>query len=414
MVKLAKNIWLVNYYAMPPHLESRLRTIKFAQYLGQKGYNVTIFSSSFLHNTNKNIIKDSSKYIYKKYNGLNFVHIKTTPYKSNGLKRFISLFLFHYKLFIYKKKFLKPEVIIHTALPPFGNILYFAARKLNAKYIVEVLDLWPQSFVDFGLIGKKNPLLSLLYFSEKWLYKKSDNVVFSMEGGKDYIIDKKWDLQYHGESIDLNKLYYINNGVDLTDFNLNKQRYKLSDPDLEDTCTKKVIYIGSIRLANNLKELVQAAEILKNREDIKFLLYGDGDARDNLEIYCKEQEINNVIFKEKWIEPKYVPYVISQANVNILNYIKGFGRYGGSQSKLFQYLASGNPICSNINMRYCPINNNHLGISKEFKSAKEYADAIERLVDLDPQSISEIRKQALNIVRKYDYCFLTEQLESLL
>ena len=28
-----KKIWLVNHYAMPPELEPRLRTIKFAEYL---------------------------------------------------------------------------------------------------------------------------------------------------------------------------------------------------------------------------------------------------------------------------------------------------------------------------------------------------------------------------------------------
>ena len=31
--KTGKRIWLVNQYAMPPRLESRLRTIKFAHYL---------------------------------------------------------------------------------------------------------------------------------------------------------------------------------------------------------------------------------------------------------------------------------------------------------------------------------------------------------------------------------------------
>ena len=37
-----KNIWLVNKYAMPPKYESRLRTIKFAHYLQEMGYKVTI------------------------------------------------------------------------------------------------------------------------------------------------------------------------------------------------------------------------------------------------------------------------------------------------------------------------------------------------------------------------------------
>ena len=40
---MIKSIWLVNKYAMPPQYESRLRTIKFAHYLQEMGYKVTVF-----------------------------------------------------------------------------------------------------------------------------------------------------------------------------------------------------------------------------------------------------------------------------------------------------------------------------------------------------------------------------------
>jgi hypothetical protein len=42
-----------------------------------------------------------------------------------------------------------------------------------------------------------------------------------MEGGKDYIKEKKWDIEQGGK-IDINKVYYINNGVDLQDFDSNR------------------------------------------------------------------------------------------------------------------------------------------------------------------------------------------------
>lgn len=66
--------------------------------------------------------------------------------------------------------------------------------------------------MDLGILNKKNPIVPLLYKFEKWLYTKADQVVFSMEGGRDYIIDKKWDTD-HGGPIDLKKVFYINNGV---------------------------------------------------------------------------------------------------------------------------------------------------------------------------------------------------------
>lgn len=402
-------IWLVNYYAMPPDLESRLRTIKFAHYLGKSGYDVKIISSSYLHNTDKNLIDDNSNYIFKKYDDLNFIHIRTKKYKGNGISRIISLFQFHIKLFLLRKKFEKPDYIIHTVLPPFGNITYYTAKKLNATYITEVLDLWPDSLVDLGVINKKSLLLPILYKFEKWIYEKSDAVIFSMEGGKDYILDKKWNIGR--KNIDLNKIFYINNGVDIEDFNYNNTKYILSDNDLENKEIKKIIYIGSIRLANNLMELIKAAEIINSkRNDIKFLLFGDGADRILLEDYCTKNKIENIIFKEKWILPIYVPYVLSKANVNILNYNENFGKYGGSQSKLFQYIASGNPICSNLRMMYCLVNKHNLGIAKKFHTPLEYSEAIEQLADLNNDTLNTIKVNSNNIIEEFDYKYLTNKL----
>jgi len=398
---------------MPPKYESRLRTIKFAHYLTEMGYDVTIFSSSFMHNMNKNLIEDKSNYIEKEYDKIKFVLINTIGYKNNGFYRFFSLFQFHFKLYFLRNKFTRPDVIVHTALPPFGNIIYFAARKLKAKYIAEVLDLWPESFVDLGILSKWNPFIRLSYLAENWLYKRADNIVFSMEGGKDYIINKKWDKN-NGGSINLNNVFYINNGVDLSDFEENKTRYKLDDSDLEDDRIKKVTYIGSIRLANNLRELINAAALLKEYTDIKFLLYGDGGDREALEKYCKEKNLNNVIFKQKWIEPHFVPYVLSKSSVNLLNYKSGsFGKYGGSQSKLFQYLASGKPICSNLKTMYCLINKYNLGIAKEFSSNEEYAKAILSLVNLDQISYTKMCERSQKAAKEFDYRILTKKLEEL-
>jgi glycosyltransferase involved in cell wall biosynthesis len=413
MVTKQQKIWLVNQYAMPPELESRLRTIKFARYLTDMGYDVTIFASSIMHNMDIDLITDNSPYLEKQYDGLKFVHIKTKQYNNNGLMRVIGMIQFPIKLYFIRKKFSKPDIFIQTTTVPFSNFLYFCAKNLKAKYIIEVLDLWPEMFVDLELMTKRNPLLFFLYRAERWLYKKADKVVFSMEGGKDYIVDKKWNTE-NGGPIDVRKISYINNGVDLNDFNDFKEKYILEDSDLKNDNLKKVIYLGSIRLANDLKELIDAAEILKDQSNIKFLLYGDGEDREPLKRYCKEKKLENIIFKQKWINPHYVPYVLSKSSVNILNYKSGnFGKYGGSQSKLFQYLASGRPVCSNLNMMYCLINKHNLGISKEFNSAEEYAKAILSLLNMDQKSLNEMSMRMQEVVKEYDYLYLTKKLVQL-
>jgi glycosyltransferase involved in cell wall biosynthesis len=407
-------IWLVNFNAMPPQLESRLRTIKFAQYLTEFGYDVTIFSSSIMHNMDIDLITDGNPFIQRNYDGLKFVHIKTKKYKTNGFLRIYSLIEFHIKLCRLKNRFLKPDFIIHGSSNPFGNFFYYCAKKLKAKYIVEVQDLWPESFVSYGLISKRNPLLKIAYLTEKWLYKKADKLVFSMEGGKDYIINKKWDSKNNGP-VDLSKVYYVSNGVDMVDFDNNLNNYRIADNDLEDNSFFRVTYIGSIRHVNNIKELIDAAALLLDEKNLKFLIYGDGGERLFLEEYCRDNGITNVVFKQKWVDPKYVPYILSKSSLNILNYMQNdIWKYGGSQSKLFQYLASGKPICSNLHMGYCLINKYNLGIAKPFISAHDYSSAIMSLVNLNNIEYDQMCERVREVAKRFDYELLVKEFSKIL
>jgi len=411
---VGKKIWLVNQYAMPPKYEHRFQTLKRAQYLTELGHKVTIIAGSFLHNTNKNLITGRDSYIETYHDGIRFIHIKTNSYNSNGLKRILSLFIFPIRFLRLYKKFGKPDVICQLATVPFGNPIYFIAKRLKVKFIVDVVDLWPESFLTMGLISKKNPFLKLAYLSEKWLYERADKLVFSMEGGKDYITDKGWDID-SGGPINLENVYYINNGVDLEEFDRFKCEYVFDDPDLQNDKNFNVIYMGSIRLANNIKKLVEAAEVLRDFHQIKFLIYGDGEDRQSLEHYCKEKELDNVIFKQRWVESKYVPFILSHSSLNILNYLPNpIFRFGGSQSKSFQYMASAKPILCNLTMGYCPITKNSIGIAREFKNAHEYSEAILHFVNLSQVDYAKICKKSRMLAENYDYKHLTGIFNSLL
>ena len=403
-----KRIWLINPVAMPPQYEARIQTLKRAQYLRSNGFDVVIISGSYLHNTNINLIDDNSSYKFAEYeDGHKFIHIKTSNYNSNGFKRIYSILEFYIKVWWHASSFEKPDYISHLAAVPFGNITYFVAKKFKAKFIVDIVDLWPESFVAYGLVSKKNPLLKLAYWAEYWLYKKADLLIFSMEGGKDYIKEKKWDIEQGGK-IDSNKISYINNGVDLKDFDFNTINHKIKDEDLENHNNFKVIYIGSIRLANNVMQLLEAAEHLKDIKDIKFFIYGDGEDRATLEKFCEEKQLNNIVFKQKWVELKFVPYILSKSSLNILNYKpSSILRYGGSQSKSFQYMASGKPICANVKMNYCPIEKFNIGIAEEFKDSKEYANAILSFYKMNKKEYTTICSNARKASENYDYELLT-------
>lgn len=404
-----KNIWLVNKYAMPPQYESRLRTIKFAHYLQKMGYTVTIFGASVMHNMDQNLIEDDSRYVERQYDDLHFIHIKSCKYKKAvGVSRVWSDIQFHYRLVSLAKHFEKPDLVVATTFPLISNPLLNYCHKHRIKYITEILDRWPDVFVDFGLVSAKNPIIKYLFWRAKKNYVESDATVFSMKGCHKYFKDKEWDIE-HGGTVDLTHVYYINNGVDLSDFNNWKNQYKLDDPDLTST-KKRIIYLGSVRLANNVGQLIKAAEALKSLDDVEFLVYGDGDDRESLIRYCQEHRLTNVKFKDKWIDPKFVPYVLSQSYINILNYINNFGKYGISSSKMFQYMAAGKPIVCNVETMFSDIEEYNIGISKNMKDSQDYASAIKSILELPYHEYNTMCERAKLVAKEYDYPHLTKQM----
>ncbi|MFR1759450.1 MAG: glycosyltransferase family 4 protein, partial [Christensenellaceae bacterium] len=281
------------------------------------------------------------------------------------------------------------------------------ARKYGCRGIAEIADLWPESIVAYGIAGKNNPLVVLLRRLEKWIYKKSDAVVFTMEGGYDYIIEQGWEKE-----IPRSKVFHINNGVDLALFHRNMEQNPLQDDDLVNPDTFKVIYTGSIRRANGLELLVDCAERLKDQPNIRFLVYGAGDDVERLRAACRERNIDNLVFKGP-VDKAYIPYILSKSDLNVLNYNPDstvIYRFGSSQNKLFEYLASGKPILSTVKIAYSILEKYNCGIEAEEPTADGVARGILKLYRMTPQQRMQIQENCRVAAAEYDFKRLTQKL----
>lgn len=406
------NVWIVNHYAIPPSMGGLVRHYYFSKYLQEKGHTVKIFTSSKIHNTNINMIKDKSLYREEMEDGVQYTFVRSREYKGNGLDRVINLADFPFKTWKTMKVFLKkkrPDVI-YTSSPDLF-VAFFAllfGKKYKIPVVVEVRDLWPQSIVEYNGMSPWNPIIQILYQLEKWIYKNADRLIFTMKGGKDYILDKKWE-----KAVNLNKIHYINNGVDLQEFEKNKNEYSISDPDLLDETKFKVIYMGSIRKVNNLGELIEAAKLLKNDKRILILIYGDGTEREELEKLCQKYHLR-VKFKGR-VEKKYIPYILGKSDLNLINVkAAGINKYGCSWNKLFEYMASGKPILCNLPVAYDLIRERKLGVSRKFSNSKEYSECIKMFADMDSESYAQYCENALYCAREYDYRELSDRIEEIL
>lgn len=404
------NIWLFNHYAVPPSLYPLARPFHFANHLQKKGHTVTIFAASSVHLSDQNLITDGSQLKLEKIDGIRYVFLKARDYEGNGVQRILNFFDYTWRLFTQTRKFRKPDVIMATSVHPLTCVAgILLAKKYKCRCVVEIADLWPLTLVEYGAITDNHPVTKALYVLEHWIYKKADAVLFTMRGGKQYIKDHGWN-----KDVDLNKIYYINNGVDLDAYRKQEVSEVYQDDDLDRDDTFKVMYTGSMGTANAMYDILDAAERLKEQKDIQFILFGGGYLEEDLRKYCQKKNISNVIFKGK-VDKKYIPNILSKGNLNIMTGLSDrVSEYGLSMNKMFDYMASGKPTISNIHTQFDILEENRCGVTIGAGSADAMAKAVLRFYEMEQPAYDAYCENAKEAVKQYDFKYLTDELEKIL
>lgn len=400
------NIWLINHYSVPIKYYYLARTSCFAKYLLRAGHNVRVIAASTVHNSDVNLIEDNVLYREETVDGIPYTYINCHQYKGNGLKRIANMFEFALKLEkAYKRFGDKPDVVLGSSLTPLACVEAIRiARHFKVKSIVEIRDLWPETAVAYGYVSKSNPVLVPFYYFEKKLYEYADEVIFTIGGGYDYIKEHRWD-----KDIPVEKVHYINNGVDLESYDSNRKAYQIDDLDLQNKNVFKVVYTGAIRLANGLGHLVEVAKNIKNPK-IKILVYGQGDDLQRLKKLVKDESLNNIVFKG-YVEKKYVPYITSCADLNIVHYADmQLGEFGVSPNKLFDYMAAGKPILDDRPCNYNPLVECDAGIEIKDPTVENIAKAIDDFANMDKGTYDKYCRKARKGAEKYDFKNLTKKL----
>lgn len=399
-------IWIVNPQAASPNKVANPRYLVLAKYFMEAGHEVLIFNSS---QREKICVPNDRKYLEKQYEQYRFVHVFAPDFIGNGLKRMLSLHTFAQNVVRVSKNFERPDVILQNIHPPFDYPIVKLAKKLRCKYIAEAWDLWPEDFVTFGLVGRKNPAMKIAYAIEKKYYYAADDIVFTFLGAFDYLKRQRW-MKEQGGKIDRAHLHYINNGIDLELFDQNVKAYRRLDADMNAPDIKKIIYLGSINKANNIKTLIDAAAQMLNLPNYRFFIYGNGSYRQELEQYVIDNNITNVVFKETRIPLEECAWVVRQATVNVMNYEKGFGRWGVSSGKMFQYLAAGKPIVCNIDIAYDNvIRDNNLGVCRDIETADDFVFALRSLTEQPRASYDAMCERVREVAKRFDYKVLAAE-----
>ncbi len=414
---MKQNIWILNHYAGSMLKARGGRHYWFADHLRRAGYRPVVFCCNVSHDPGTETFFDNEA-LWSEHPAeeidVPFVFVRSSLYQGNGKDRILNMLGFYRNVLKAAKQYAArhgaPDVIYASSVHPLTLAAGLKlAKRFGVRCISEVRDLWPETLVVYSeRLRKSHVLKNLLYGGEKWIYKKSDALIFTQMGGPDYLRSRRWDRE-QGGPIDMKRVHYINNGVDLEAFDRNLREYSLHDDDLEEEGSFKIIYTGSIRRVNALGQIVDAAKEIRDPR-IRLLVFGSGDDLEALKNRVEREGLKNIRFKGR-VDKYCIPYILSRADVNLVHWqTTPLLKYGESGNKIFEYFAAGKPVFYTVRPTHSLVEAYDCGCTAEGCSPEELARGMEQMASLPKQELDRMAKNARNAAHDFDFANLTAKL----
>lgn len=388
-----REVWIVNHYAITPDLPGGTRHYDFGIELAKMGYKVRIFASDVnLALRQHTKLKPGELYREESINGVWFVWVRAATYQKNDWRRAWNMLSFAFNVCRVGLRIQgKPEVIIGSSPHPFAALAaYIISRFRHTRFILEVRDLWPQALIDMGGMSERNIITRILRLLERFLYRVAAKIIILALGSRDYLLE---------QGVTSNKIVYIPNGVHLGNFKDVTSRFESRK---EFGFTKfTIVYTGAHGPANTLDTILRAADLLHNRNDVEFVLVGDGPSKSALIEEAARLKLKNVRFMDPVPKAK-IPQLLAAADAAVitLRAVDAFS-YGVSPNKLFDYMASGKPvICSVPGDMARLVRENGTGLIVEPENPEALARAVEQLLSMSQNERDVMGKRGRELVEK--------------
>ncbi len=215
--------------------------------------------------------------------------------KTNLIEKGVSTLLvsIQYKLAI--KKFF-PDVqfdLIIYSTPPITLVdcIEYVKKRDDAKTYLLLKDIFPQNAVDLGMFtqtGLKSAIYKYFRNKESKIYRISDHIGCMSQANVEYVLK-------HNSELDENIVEVCPNSVDVVDMSVDaKTRENIRKKYDIPTNKKILIYGGNLGKPQGIDFLIECLKSQYNRDDVYFLIVGDGTEFGKLESYMKAEKPMNV------------------------------------------------------------------------------------------------------------------------
>jgi len=365
-------LFFTHYF--PPEVNAPAsRTYEHCKEWVKNGHDVTVITCVPNHPKGKVYPGYKNKLVQKEViDGINVIRLWTYITANEGfIKRTLNYVSYLLSVVFYIPFLPRYDVFVSTSPQFFCGLSGYFVKLIRRKpWIIEIRDLWPESIIAVGAI-KNRRIISILEYMENLIYKKSDHIVPVTDSFKQYMLDK---------GIVESKITVIKNGVDLDFYQPDSIEKTM---EYGEALINKFVasYVGTHGMAHHLETILEAAEILKDRDDILFLMVGSGAEKDKLLKLKEKMSLNNVMMLDQQAKDK-MPLLWALSDVSLVLLKRSDLFKSVIPSKIFESMAMKKPIILGVEGEVKGmIEDGQSGITIEPENAQELAVAIIELAD---------------------------------
>ncbi|MBU0672431.1 MAG: glycosyltransferase family 4 protein [Candidatus Margulisbacteria bacterium] len=323
--------------AFPPETKSASTLFfELAESLVQRGHQVSVITRMPRYNVAAGTDLKSLP-ARENISGIDVYRFSTPPLARNiPIIRGFEHFLLGIIFFFGGLRINKFDVILVYSPPlPLGISGYWLGKIRKKPVLVNIQDLYPQTVIDLGLL-KNRLLIKVSRMMESFIYRKSNFLTVHSDGNKEYVVN-------HGANRETTAVLHnwvdtdlIKPGNKANDFS---QKYGLKDKFI-------VSFAGVMGFAQGLDVVISAANILRDKSDIQFVLVGDGIKKQELEHQAKSLGLKNVLFVDT--QPRSVyPQILHASDICLVTLRKDLAT-PVVPGKLLSIMAAGRPVITSL------------------------------------------------------------------
>lgn len=259
--------------------------------------------------------------------------------------------------------------------PTQGVLCSLVAKRLSKKYkrpvpfIFNLQDMFPESLASTGLAKKGSLLYRIGEKISAFTYRNATEIMVISENMKAALLEK---------GVPAEKISVIYNWIDTeAALPVEREHNELFDELGLDRDKFYLTYAGNLGNSQNVDILLSCADALKEKDDIRFVIFGGGSEKDKFEKKIADSGLTNIALYP--LQPmEKISQVYSLGDASFVTCKKGVGA-GAFPSKAATILSTATPIIASFDLEsdLCRIlTENKAGLCADAEDVQGAVDAI--------------------------------------